>query len=139
MMDPKEIRKTIEMRVSSHDRSVFRPLLADALENAPTAKAWKKLAKTSVPRYVQSVQGLARLNGYADKTEHVVEKRDIKETVTLIVAQRGIEGARKMLQGAGLPLKTEHWNLKDVTEGEFEEVSAQGNDEIMPHTDTEAL
>lgn len=123
-MDPKEIRKTIEMRVSSHDRSVFKPLLADALENAPTAKAWKKLAKTSVPRYVQSVQGLARLNGYADKTEHVVEKRDIKETVTLIVAQRGIEGARKMLEGAGLPLSLlPKESLETITDAEYEEIT----------------
>ena len=124
MLDPDEIRKTIQQRVSAHDREVFQPLLTTALDNAPTAKAWRKLAKNNVPRYVQSVQGLAKLNGYADKTEHVVEKRDLKQTVTLIVAQRGIEGAKKMLEGAGLPLSLlPKESLEAIEEGQFTEIT----------------
>ena len=102
--DPEKVREILLQSIGNGSRAPFHELLADALENKPSADAWKELAEDKPDRYVHSVQGLARASGYADRTEHKVERRDIRETVTLIVNTKGRDAAQTMLESLGLPL-----------------------------------
>ncbi len=99
----KKVFDELERQVTRQDRSVFAPMLADALGVKPSRTAWRQFAKRNPDRYVKAVGELARMNGYADKTEKHIFRHDPKLLAEELVQRMGEDKARETLVNFGLP------------------------------------
>lgn len=102
-MDPEVIHAEIVDRVSGGHRDVFYDLFADQLSQKPSQDAWRELAEKDPKSWMQAMQTNANLVGYAQKTEHVEKRYDITELAKLLIAQKGRENARLVLEAMGAP------------------------------------
>lgn len=110
----------IETQIARQDRGVFATMLADALGVKPSRTAWRSFGKKNPDRYVKAVGELARLNGYADKTEKHIYRHDPKSLALELVNRLGEDKARSVLTNFGLPatLIPSDTQMPEVIDGE---------------------
>ena len=97
-----EVKAALDKRIGSHDRSIFRNILTDSLVYKPRAKDWRKL-REDPEKHARTVATLAKLNGFADRSESVNVTMDVNKLAETLINRYGPEKARKMLELHGLP------------------------------------
>lgn len=60
----------VKAQLGRLSREPFLELLAELMETRPSAKALKALAERAPDKWVKTTGDLARLGGYADRSEH---------------------------------------------------------------------
>lgn len=98
----KEIKALILKRVTEGDRAPFHNLLADGLRHAPRMKDWRELRKDP-EAYARTIDKLAKLAGYTERTEHVRVNVTGENLASRLVAIHGPDQARAILKAHGLP------------------------------------
>lgn len=99
----REVFQRIESRLARYDRGPFQEQLARALACGPSKSAWRSLAKKNPAAWAQSVEKLAKVSGFAERTESLSLTMDPQQIARELVARHGPDKAALLLQAAGLP------------------------------------
>ncbi len=114
-------------------RDPFQFALATALAGGPSQRDWRKLAREKPHLWAGAVQKLAEPAGYVPRSMSVQVSAEASDVAGELVRRFGSDGARQMLEAAGLPtsllspiIRTD---THDAIEGEVERVeTAPGDD-----------
>lgn len=99
----KLIREELLKRIQRQDRGPFAEILADAVSAKPTLKAWRQLAKSDPDKYARSIASMAKVSGFADRSESVTVNMDVNQLAETLINRYGPAKARTMLELHGLP------------------------------------
>lgn len=98
-----EVRERIKQRIARYDRAPFQDHLATALERGPKPAHWHALAKKNPARWADAVSTLAKVSGFAERSESVHVQLGPQEIAQQLVARHGQQKALELLKAAGLP------------------------------------
>jgi len=112
--------------VRKGSRDPFQVALAQAFAGAPSRKDWKKLAAEKPHLWANAIKTLSEPAGYVPRSLSVSVTAEAGDVAGELVRRFGSEGAKQMLEAAGLPLDlVSHIEPSETIEGESEHIEVE--------------